>query len=225
MCTRQQIGASICHVPTANAVATVEANCCNCIIRLRTLLRFAETICQGYCSCTVLFTTAILFSADHLIKARVIACVSFDRGICGFQSSTWVYIESLDVAIVPKQKVGRGSYFDGKAHLTIPRFTNSYSRFSEFAISFWYKRVAGRRGQQGLVTNDISGELASISVVSTENSLAVRLLTDHGKASLTGVPVSIDRPSSSASNVCPMRQRPWPSKPHARSLFLVVPLR
>ena len=130
-----------------------------------------------------------------MIKARVIACVSFDRGICGFQSSTWVYIESLDVAIVPKQKVGRGSYFDGKAHLAIPRFTNSYSRFSEFAISFWYKRVGRRRGEQGLVTNSNSGQPASISIVSTENALSVRLLTDSGTVSLTGVPVSIDRPS------------------------------
>ena len=35
-------------VPTADAVATGEVSCYNCIVRLRSLPRFTETIGQGY---------------------------------------------------------------------------------------------------------------------------------------------------------------------------------
>jgi len=34
--------------PTANAVTASEVNCCDCIVRLRSLPRFAETTSQGY---------------------------------------------------------------------------------------------------------------------------------------------------------------------------------
>ena len=40
--------ASVCAVPTVDAVATDEVNCYNCIVRLRSLPRFAETHSQGY---------------------------------------------------------------------------------------------------------------------------------------------------------------------------------
>ena len=40
----------ICAVLTADAVATGEVNCCNCIVRLHSLPSFTETIRQGYSS-------------------------------------------------------------------------------------------------------------------------------------------------------------------------------
>jgi len=50
------VGISISHVsvfklchPMDDAVATGKVNCYNYIVRLRTLLWFAETISQGYC--------------------------------------------------------------------------------------------------------------------------------------------------------------------------------
>ena len=44
---RLHIEAGICSVPTADAVATAEANCNNDVVRLRSL---PETISQWYCS-------------------------------------------------------------------------------------------------------------------------------------------------------------------------------
>jgi len=44
------IGAAICAVHTADAVATGEVNCNNITVRLRSLPRLAEAIIQGYCS-------------------------------------------------------------------------------------------------------------------------------------------------------------------------------
>ena len=49
-CIRLQIEAGICAVPTADAVATGEVYCYNCIFQLRSSPRFAETISHGYSS-------------------------------------------------------------------------------------------------------------------------------------------------------------------------------
>ena len=48
--SRLQIGADICAVPTADAVATGEVNRNHFIVPLRSLPRFAETTSQGYSS-------------------------------------------------------------------------------------------------------------------------------------------------------------------------------
>ena len=45
-----QIRAGICAVLTADAVVTGEVKCYNFVVQLCSLLRFAETISQGYCS-------------------------------------------------------------------------------------------------------------------------------------------------------------------------------
>ena len=47
---RLQIGAGICVVPTDDAVATIVVNSYTFLVRLHSLLRFAETISQGYSS-------------------------------------------------------------------------------------------------------------------------------------------------------------------------------
>jgi len=47
-CIRVQIGAGICAVLTADAIATGEVNCHSFIVRLHSLPWFAETISHGY---------------------------------------------------------------------------------------------------------------------------------------------------------------------------------
>ena len=47
-----QIGEGICAVPTADAIATGEVNCSNCILQLHTLPWFAEAISQVYSGAT-----------------------------------------------------------------------------------------------------------------------------------------------------------------------------
>ena len=49
-CISLHVTAGICTVPTADAVATCQVSCFNCIVRLCSISRFAETIRQGYCS-------------------------------------------------------------------------------------------------------------------------------------------------------------------------------
>ncbi|KAK2179071.1 hypothetical protein NP493_516g02047 [Ridgeia piscesae] len=82
-----------------------------------------------------------------------ITCISFDKGWDGFQTTNWVYMQFTRILRVRGGKRGYAAFFNGGAHIEIPRFTFSYSRLKKLSISFWYKCTGKCEQLQGLVTN------------------------------------------------------------------------
>ena len=132
-------------------------------------------------------TTAAI--ADVVIPDEI-TCVSFDAGWDGFGASNWVYVQAIKVEREPSDIVDKAAKFDGTGHLEIPRFSNAYGQWSQFAVSFWYKRDSqGGSAVQGLISNGNCVAEPSIGIKSNPGTIEAVLVTSGGRASVTGVTV------------------------------------
>ena len=116
--------------------------------------------------------------------------MSFDAGWNGFGATHWVYVQAISVEREPSYIVDSAAKFDGTGHLEIPRFSNAYDQWNQFAVSFWYKRDSkGGGAEQGLVSNGNCVSEPSIGIKSTPGEIEAVLITSGGRASVTGVTV------------------------------------
>ena len=119
-----------------------------------------------------------------------ITCVSFDAGRRGIKATKRAYVLVIHVFRDRSAVVGRAGRFDGTGRLEIPRFTSAYAAWSQFGVSFWYKRdSSGNTGRQELVSNSFNAD-PSISIGSDPGLINARLVTNGGVAQMYGgVPV------------------------------------
>ncbi|KAI0218720.1 hypothetical protein LSAT2_029589 [Lamellibrachia satsuma] len=122
---------------------------------------------------------------------REITCVNFDSGYNGFGSTNWVWIDAINMKR-RSGKIGRAAFFRRRrrAHLEIPRFSNSYRKYTKFGVSFWYKRTGSYRGAQGLVANGNCVEEPSIGIKSHDGTISAQLITGRGKVTIADIPAS-----------------------------------
>ena len=121
-----------------------------------------------------------------------ITCVNFDAGWNGFGATNWVYVQPINVDREPSAFIGSAAKFGGSGRLEIPRFSNAYGQWTEFAVSFWYKRNSrGGSAAQGLCSNGNCVARPSISIVSMPGTIGAQLITTGGSASVTGIQVSV----------------------------------
>ena len=106
-------------------------------------------------------------------------CIDFEKGWNGFQASKNVYVQSIGV-LLTDTKFGQSAVFIGASTLEIPRFTNTYSRFKQFAVSFWFRRTGPSGLSQGLLDTGNCEIDPSILISTTRESISVRFVTHVG---------------------------------------------
>ncbi|KAK2179069.1 hypothetical protein NP493_516g02045 [Ridgeia piscesae] len=147
--------------------------------------------CEGvsretrHCRCYTKLSKPEMTSAiPGVVIPDEITCVRFDAGRKGMKATKGVYVAVINVARERSAVVGSAGRFDGSGRLEIPRFTSSYAQWSQFGVSFWYKRdSAGNNGRQWLVSNSIMAH-PSISIGSDPGHVKARLVTNAGSASV-----------------------------------------
>ena len=99
-----------------------------------------------------------------------LTCVTFDLGWDFFEASHGVWLSHENVTIVPNCGIsgncGRFDSSDG-SNLQLPYFSNAFDQFSEFSMSFWFKRNAGGAGLQSLINNYACDVASSVDVSSS----------------------------------------------------------
>ncbi|KAI0218708.1 hypothetical protein LSAT2_029577 [Lamellibrachia satsuma] len=149
---------------------------CNCVLSLS-----PQTTTQ------TTSTTTVVAVPDE------VTCVNFDSGWNGFASTNWVYVQPINVDREPSAFVNSAAKFDGYGHLEIPRFSNSYGRWKQFAVSFCYKRSSvGGTATQGLVNNGNCVSAPSISITSGQGTIAALLTTESGTVTVSGIAAADD---------------------------------
>jgi len=117
-----------------------------------------------------------------------VMCINFEKGWNGFQATKGVYVQSIGVKR-RKTKFGKSAVFNGHAKLEMPAFTNSYNRYKQFGVSFWFKRTGSSDVKQGLFDNGNCEFDPSIMISSKKDSVGVRFVTDNGMIAKEGLSV------------------------------------
>ena len=116
-------------------------------------------------------------------------CIDFEKGWNGFRATKGVYVQSIGVSR-RNTKFGKSAVFNGTSRLEMPRFTNSYNKFKQFAVSFWFKRIGPSELKQGMFDSGNCEVDPSISISSSKDSVGVRFITEGGtKIEKEGLPV------------------------------------
>ncbi|KAK2173231.1 hypothetical protein NP493_891g00044 [Ridgeia piscesae] len=111
----------------------------------------------------------------------------------GSEPTNWVWVEAIKVDREPAAFIKTAARFDGSSHLEIPRFANSYATWTQFAVSFCYKRDSnGGTATQGLVTNGNCFATASISITSGQGVISARFTTRSGTVTISEIVAADD---------------------------------
>jgi len=113
------------------------------------------------------------------VTDKEVMCIDFEKGWNGFQASKNVYVQSIDV-LLTDTKFGKSAVFLGRSTLEIPRFTNAYSKFKQFAVSFWFRRTGSSGLSQGLFDTGNCEVDPSVLISTTRDSISVRFITHVG---------------------------------------------
>ncbi|KAK2179066.1 hypothetical protein NP493_516g02021 [Ridgeia piscesae] len=124
---------------------------------------------------------------------KEITCIDFDHGYKGFGSTNWVWLNAIRVRRRKGFK-GRAAYFSRKrkARIEIPRFSNSYKTYKEFAVTLLYKRIGSYGGAEVLISNGNCVKEPSIGITSHDNSISAQIITGNGKVTIANIPVSME---------------------------------
>ncbi|KAI0235586.1 Zonadhesin [Lamellibrachia satsuma] len=145
--------------------------------------------------CTCVWASSIHTTTQQTLTTTAVAiipeeitCVNFDAGWNGFGATHWVYVQPINVDRESSAFVGSAAKFNGSGRLEIPRFSNSYGNWKQFAVSFCYKRSSvGGTATQGLVSNGNCVSAPSISITSGQGTIAAHLSTESGTVTISGI--------------------------------------
>ena len=117
-----------------------------------------------------------------------VMCINFEKGWNGFRATKGVYVDPRGMKR-RNTKFGKSAVFNGHGKLEMPAFTNSYNRYKQFGVSFWFKRTGKSDVKQGLLDNGNCEFDPSIMISSKPDSVGVRFITNNGKIAKEGFSV------------------------------------
>ena len=106
-----------------------------------------------------------------------ITCLKFNGD---FQPTKGLWLYNTEVTIDPNGMMSECAFFDSskKSKLELPYFSNALDKFSQFALSVWFKRSSGTSGTRSLVDNSDCDNTASIGLMSNPGSVTGSIRTD-----------------------------------------------
>ena len=126
----------------------------------------------------------ILCPTEFMLKG--LTCITFDMGDDSFLATHGVWLKHDFVEIEPNCGVaGNCGRFRSanRSSMQVPAFSNAFDQFSEFSVSFWFKRDAGNTGLQALINNYACNVASSVDISSTDaDVVAASMRNETGSA-------------------------------------------
>ncbi|KAK2182817.1 hypothetical protein NP493_335g04011 [Ridgeia piscesae] len=128
--------------------------------------------------------TCVYVEPQFMLKG--LTCITFDMGDDSFLATHGVWLKHDFVEIEPNCGVaGNCGRFRSanRSSMQVPAFSNAFDQFSEFSVSFWFKRDAGNTGLQALINNYACNVASSVDISSTDaDVVAASMRNETGSA-------------------------------------------
>ena len=134
-------------------------------------------VANVWCCCKCLVLLQMFGVVAGVPEFVSITCLKFNGD---FKPTKGLWLYNTGVKLDPNGMVSECAFFDSsiKSKLELPYFSNALDKFSQFALSLWFKRSPGSAGTRSLVDNSDCVNKASILLTSDAGSMRGMLRTD-----------------------------------------------